>query len=98
MYPETPSEDAVPLEDISVIPPFHKFVVDNQSVSDRDSQVTENTRPSRQSQASHQNEGVTSIEPLSQPVLVNVGRFASCHEEWPSHSPKVCTIWHINLP
>ena len=35
---------------------------------------------------------------LSQPVLVNVGRFARCHEEWLSQSPKVCTTWHINLP
>jgi hypothetical protein len=28
MYPETPSEDAVSLEEISVIPPFHKFTAD----------------------------------------------------------------------
>ncbi len=35
---------------------------------------------------------------LSQPVLVNVGRFARYHKEWLSQSPKVCTIWHINLP
>jgi hypothetical protein len=42
MYPETPSEDAVPPEEISVVPPFHKFAVDNQSVSDGGSQVTEN--------------------------------------------------------
>jgi hypothetical protein len=63
MYPETPSEDAVPLGEISIVPPFHEFIVDDQSVSDGDSQVTENARPSCQSQASHQNEGVTSIEP-----------------------------------
>jgi hypothetical protein len=63
MYPETPSEDAVSLEEISVIPPFHEFAADNQSVSDGDSQVTENAQPSHQSQASHQNEGVTSVEP-----------------------------------
>jgi hypothetical protein len=63
MYPETPSEDAVSLEKISVVPPFHEFAADNQSVSDRDSQVTENARPSRQSRASHQNEGVISVEP-----------------------------------
>ncbi len=55
MYPETPSEDDISLEEISVVPPFHEFAVDNQSVSDRDSQVTENARPSRQSRASHQN-------------------------------------------
>ncbi len=35
---------------------------------------------------------------LSQRVLVNVGRFARCHKEWLSQSPKVCTTWHINLP
>jgi hypothetical protein len=46
IYPETPSEDAIPLEEISVIPPFHEFAVDDQSVSDRGSQVTENARPS----------------------------------------------------
>jgi hypothetical protein len=42
MYPETPSEDAIPLGEISVVPPFHEIVVDNQSISDGDSQVTEN--------------------------------------------------------
>jgi hypothetical protein len=63
MYPETPSEDAVPSEEISVIPPFPEFAVDDQSVSDGGSQVMENAQPSRQSQASHQNEGVTSVEP-----------------------------------
>ncbi len=63
MYPETPSEDVIPLEEISVIPPFHKFAVDNQSISDGGSQVTENVRPSHQSRTSHQNEGVTSVEP-----------------------------------
>ncbi len=35
---------------------------------------------------------------LSQLVLVNVGGFARCHEEWLSQWPKVCTTWHINLP
>ncbi len=63
IYPETPSEDAVPLEEISVVPPFHEFTVDNQSVSDKGSQVTENEQPSHQSQAFYQKEGVTSIEP-----------------------------------
>ncbi len=42
MYPETPSEDTVPSEEISVVPPFHEFAVDDQNVSDRGSQVTEN--------------------------------------------------------
>jgi hypothetical protein len=63
MHPETPSEDAVPLEEISAVPPFHEFAVDNQSISDGGSQVTENAQPSCQSWASHQNEGVTSVEP-----------------------------------
>ncbi len=63
MYPETPSEDAASLEEISVVPPFHKFAAEYQSISDGDSQITENVQPSRQSRASHQNEGVTSIEP-----------------------------------
>jgi hypothetical protein len=63
MYPGTPSEDTVPSEEISVIPPFHEFTADDHSISDGDSQVTENALPSCQSQTSHQNEGVTSIEP-----------------------------------
>jgi hypothetical protein len=63
IYPETPSEDAVSSEEISVVPPFHEFAADNQSISDGDSQVTESVQPSRQSRASHQNEGVTSVEP-----------------------------------
>jgi hypothetical protein len=63
MYPETPSEDAVSSEEISVVPPFHEFAADNQSISDGHFQVTENARPSCQSWASHQNEGVTSVEP-----------------------------------
>jgi hypothetical protein len=66
MYPETQSEDAASLEEISVVPPFHEFAVDSQRVSDGDSQVMENAQPSRQSQASHQNEGVTSVEPTHQ--------------------------------
>jgi hypothetical protein len=37
MYPETPCKDAVSLEEISVVPPFRKFAVDDQSVSDKDS-------------------------------------------------------------
>jgi hypothetical protein len=37
MYPETPSEDTVSLEEISVVPPFRKFAADDQSISDRNS-------------------------------------------------------------
>jgi hypothetical protein len=51
------------LEEISIVPPFHEFAADNQSVSDGGSQVTENAQPSCQSWASHQDEGVTSVEP-----------------------------------
>jgi hypothetical protein len=63
MYPETPSEVAVSLEEISVVPPFHEFAADDQSVSDGDSQVMENTQPSCQYRASHQNEEVKRAEP-----------------------------------
>jgi hypothetical protein len=63
MYPGTPSKDTVLLEEISVAPPFHEFTADNHSISDGDSQVTENVQPSRQSWASHQNEEVTNVEP-----------------------------------
>ena len=63
MYPETQSEANVPSEEISVTPPFHEFATDNYSVSDGDSQVTENVQPSRQSRASHRSEGATSAEP-----------------------------------
>ncbi len=59
MYPETQSEANVPLEEISVAPPFHEFATDNYSISDGDSQITENVGPSRQSQT----EGATSAEP-----------------------------------
>jgi len=63
MYPETQSEANVPSEEISVTPSFHEFTTDDHSVSDGDSQVTENVRPSRQSRASHRSEGATSAEP-----------------------------------
>ncbi len=63
MYPGTSSEDTVPSEEISVASPFHEFTVDDHSISDGDSQVTENVQPSCQSQASHLNEGGTSVEP-----------------------------------
>jgi hypothetical protein len=63
MYPGTPSADTDPLEEISVAPPFHEFTADDHSISDGDSQVTENVQPSRHSRASHRNEGVTAVEP-----------------------------------
>ncbi len=98
MYPETQSEDAASLEEISVDPPFHELAADNQSVSDGDSQVTENVQPSCQSGLLIKMRESQALSQLSQPVLVNVGRFTRCHEEWLSQSPKVCTTWHINLP
>ncbi len=63
MSPGTPSEDTVPSEEMSVAPPFYEVTLDDLGISDRDSQVTENVQPSRQSRASHQNEGVTNVEP-----------------------------------
>jgi hypothetical protein len=42
MYPETQSEANAPSEEISVAPSFHEFATDDHSVSDGDSQVTEN--------------------------------------------------------
>jgi hypothetical protein len=42
MYPETQSETIIPSEEISVLSPFYEFAMDNYSVSDGDSQVTEN--------------------------------------------------------
>jgi hypothetical protein len=59
MYPETQSEVNVPSEEISVAPLFHEFTTDNCSVSDKDSHVSENVQPSRQSRT----EGATSAEP-----------------------------------
>ncbi len=59
MYPETQSEANVPSEEISVAPPFHKFAMDNYSVSGGDSHVSKNVQPSCQSQT----EGATSAEP-----------------------------------
>ncbi len=35
---------------------------------------------------------------LSLLVLANVDGFARCHEEWPSLSRKVCTMWLMNPP
>jgi hypothetical protein len=42
MHNETLSEANVPSEKISVTPPFHKFATDDYSISDGDTQVTEN--------------------------------------------------------
>jgi hypothetical protein len=98
MYPETPSEDAISLEEISVVPPFHEFAADNQASQTeipksrrmRDHLISPGLLiKMRESQA---------LSLLSQPVLVNVGGFAQCHKEWLSQSPKVYTTWHINLP
>jgi hypothetical protein len=62
MSPGTPSKDTVTLEELSVTPPFYEITSDDHSISDGDSQVMENVRPSCQSQASHQNEGATNVE------------------------------------
>ncbi len=63
MSPGTPSEDTVPLEEMSVAPPFYEVTSEDLSISDGDSQVTEDVQPCRQSRASHGNEGVTNVEP-----------------------------------
>jgi hypothetical protein len=70
MYPETGSEANVPSEEISVTPPFHEFATDDYSVSDGESQVTENVQPSRQSRT----EGATSVEPTVTAVTSQRGR------------------------
>jgi hypothetical protein len=76
MYPGTPSEVTIPLEEISVAPPFHEFTADNHSISDGDSQVTENMQPSRQSRTLIKMRESQVLSILSQLILVNVGRFA----------------------
>jgi hypothetical protein len=58
-YPETPSEGDVPPEELPFVPPAFDVTLDNHSVSDGDSQVLENVRPSRQSRAL--SEGITSV-------------------------------------
>ena len=59
MYPESLSEGDIPLEEPSFSPPVFDVTADDYSISDGDSHVTENTRPSCQSRASLQAEGVT---------------------------------------
>jgi hypothetical protein len=62
MYPETPSKGDVPPEESSSSPPLFDVTSDEYIVTDGDSQVSENTKPSRQSRASLQAEGVTPAE------------------------------------
>ncbi len=61
-YPETPSEEDVLPEELPFVPQAFDVTSDNHSVSDGDSQVSENVRPSCQSRALLQPEGVTPIE------------------------------------
>ena len=49
MYPETPSEGDVLLEEYPFSPPVFDVTLDKYSVTDGDSQVSENSKPSRQS-------------------------------------------------
>jgi hypothetical protein len=67
MYPETPSEGDVPPEESCFSPPVFDVTSDEYSVTDGDSQVSENTEPSRQSQA----EGVT---PADTPVTAGTSQ------------------------
>jgi hypothetical protein len=62
MYPETPSEGDVLPEELPFAPPVFDVTSDDYSVSDGDSQVSENIQPSCQSQAFLQAEGVTPSE------------------------------------
>jgi hypothetical protein len=71
MYPETPSEGDVPPEELPFAPPVFNVTLDDYSVSDGDSQVSENVRPSCQSRASHQAEGVT---PVKTPVTAGTSQ------------------------
>jgi hypothetical protein len=61
-YSETPSEGDVLPEELPFVPPAFDVTSDDHSISDGDSQVSENVRPSRQSQALLQAEGVTPSE------------------------------------
>ena len=63
MYPETPSEGDVPPEELPFFPPVLDVTSDDYSISEGDSQVSENTEPSRQSRVLLQAEGVTPVEP-----------------------------------
>jgi len=63
MYPETPSEGDVLPEESSFSPPVFDVTLDKYSITDGDSKVSENTKPSRQSRASLQAGGVTPAEP-----------------------------------
>jgi hypothetical protein len=63
VYPETPSEGDVLPEEFPFSPPVFDVTSDEYSITDGDSQVSENTEPSRQSRASLQAEGVTPAEP-----------------------------------
>jgi hypothetical protein len=97
MYPGTPSEDTIPSEEIL----FHHSTSSQRTITASQTKILKSQRmrnhlaslglliKMRKSQA---------LSLQSQPVLANVGRFARCHEEWLSQTPKVCTTWHINLP
>ena len=63
MYPETPSEGDVLPEELPFFPPVLDVTSDDYSISEGDSQVSENTEPSRQSRVLLQAEGVTPVEP-----------------------------------
>ena len=74
MYPEKPSEGDVPSEELPFFPPVFDVTSDDYSVSDGDSQVSENTEPSHQSQVSLRAEGVTPVEPTDTAGTSQCGR------------------------
>ncbi len=81
MSPGTPSEDTVPLEEMSVAPPFYEVTSDDLSISDRDSQVMENVQPSCHSWATNQNEGVTNVEPTVTAGTSQCGRVCTMSQK-----------------
>jgi hypothetical protein len=76
MHPESLSEGDIPPEEPSFSPSVLDVTLDDYNFSDRDSHVTENTGPSRQSWASLQAEGVT---PAEHPVTAGTSQRGRVH-------------------
>jgi hypothetical protein len=98
MYPETPSEGDVLPEEYPFSPPVFNVTSDEYSVTDGDSQVSENTKPSCQSRLLFKLRESHQLSLLSLLVLANVDGFARCHEGWQSQSYKACITWHMSPP
>jgi hypothetical protein len=63
MSKETPSDEAVPLDRVSFAPPLYEIPLDNYSVSDGLSHVTENAQQPHMIWVSPQAEGAIPVEP-----------------------------------